>query len=51
LSRIGVITSAPAVLAGLGAGALVNRIGRAGVLAVGGISLAVATLLLLPMQA
>lgn len=54
LQRIGVVTgivtSVPAVLAGLIAGGLTNRIGRAGVLAVGGGALAVSTLLLLPLM-
>ena len=45
----GVVTSVPAVIAGLVAGGLVNRIGRSGVLLAGGVSLAAATALLLPM--
>lgn len=45
----GIVTSVPAVIAGLVAGGLVNRIGRSGVLLVGGISLAVGTASLLPM--
>lgn len=53
LSRIGlvtgIVTSVPAVIAGLVAGGLVNRIGRSGVLLAGGASLAVATASLLPM--
>ncbi|MDG4765713.1 MFS transporter [Solwaraspora sp. WMMD406] len=45
----GIVTSVPAVIAGLVAGGLVARIGRAGVLVLGGVSLAGATLLLLPL--
>ncbi|MFY1650635.1 MFS transporter [Solwaraspora sp. WMMB762] len=45
----GIVTSVPAVVAGLVAGGLVDRIGRAGVLVVGGGSMVVATVLLLPM--
>jgi predicted MFS family arabinose efflux permease len=44
----GVVTSAPAILAGLVAGGLVRRIGRAGVLLVAGVWLAASTALLLP---
>jgi predicted MFS family arabinose efflux permease len=55
LTRIGavtgLVTSVPAVLAGLAAGGLVNRIGRAGVLATGGLALAASTLLLVPVLA
>jgi len=53
LARIGVVTgvvtSAPAIVAGLVAGGLVRRIGRAGVLLVAGAALAVSTALLLPL--
>jgi MFS family permease len=53
LERIGVVTgiviSVPAIAAGLGAGALTSRIGRAGVLVAGGAAIAVSTLLLLPL--
>lgn len=54
LGRIGVVTgvviSIPAVAAGLAAGALTSRIGRAGVLVAGGAAIAVSTLLLLPLM-
>lgn len=54
LARIGVVTgvviSIPAVAAGLAAGALTSRIGRSGVLVAGGASIAVSTLLLLPLM-
>ncbi|NYF58258.1 MFS transporter [Micromonospora purpureochromogenes] len=45
----GVVTSAPAVVAGLLAGAGVGRFGRGAVLVVAGVSLAVSTALLLPL--
>jgi predicted MFS family arabinose efflux permease len=54
LSRIGVVTgivtSVPAIVAGLAAGGLTGRIGRSGVLIAGGASIAVSTLLLLPLM-
>ena len=47
LARIGVVTgiviSVPAIVAGLAAGAVTSRIGRSGVLIVGGASIAVST--------
>ena len=46
----GVVTSVPAIAAGLAAGAVTGRIGRSGVLVVGGASIAVSTLLLLPLM-
>ncbi|RGC66654.1 muropeptide transporter [Micromonospora sp. MW-13] len=53
LERIGVVTgivtSAPAVVAGLVAGASVGRFGRAGVLVAAGVALAASTALLLPL--
>lgn len=53
LTRIGVVTgvvaSVPAVLASLGAGWLVARLGRQRVLVIGGVLLAVALLCLLPL--
>ncbi|WP_432958938.1 MFS transporter [Micromonospora haikouensis] len=45
----GVVTSAPAVVAGLVAGALVGRLGRAGVLVAAGVALAASTAALLPL--
>lgn len=52
LERIGVVTGivagVPAIVAGLGAGALTARIGRSGVLIAGGVALVLSTLLLLP---
>ncbi|MEH0824603.1 MULTISPECIES: MFS transporter [unclassified Micromonospora] len=45
----GVVTSAPAVVAGLLAGAGVGRFGRGAVLVVAGVSLVVSTVLLLPL--
>jgi predicted MFS family arabinose efflux permease len=54
LDRIGVVTgivvSVPAIVAGLAAGGLTGRIGRSGVLIVGGAAIAVSTLLLLPLM-
>jgi predicted MFS family arabinose efflux permease len=54
LERIGVVTgivtSVPAIAAGLAAGAVTSRIGRSGVLIAGGASIAVSTLLLLPLM-
>lgn len=54
LERIGVVTgivvSVPAIAGGLAAGAVTSRIGRSGVLIVGGASIAVSTLLLLPLM-
>jgi predicted MFS family arabinose efflux permease len=54
LGRIGVVTgivtSVPAIAAGLAAGAVTSRIGRSGVLITGGASIAVSTLLLLPLM-
>lgn len=54
LERIGVVTgivaSAPAIAAGLAAGAVTSRIGRSGVLVVGGASIVAATALLLPLM-
>lgn len=53
LERVGLVTgvviSVPAILAGLVAGAGIGRFGRAGVLVVGGLALAAATVLLLPL--
>ncbi|KAB1935731.1 MFS transporter [Micromonospora sp. ALFpr18c] len=46
----GVVTSAPAIVAGLVAGLGIGRFGRGGVLVVGGAALAVSTLLLLPLM-
>ncbi|MGK5673467.1 MFS transporter [Micromonospora sp. URMC 106] len=46
----GVVTSAPAIVAGLLAGAGIGRFGRAGVLVAGGAALAVSTVLLLPLM-
>ncbi|MFF0150111.1 MFS transporter [Micromonospora sp. NPDC005203] len=46
----GVVTSAPAIVAGLVAGFGVSRFGRSGVLVVGGVTLTVSTLLLLPLM-
>ena len=46
----GVVTSVPAIAAGLAAGAVTHRIGRSGVLIVGGAAMAVSTLLLLPLM-
>ena len=54
LARIGVVTgivtSIPAIAAGLAAGALTVRIGRSGVLVVGGASIVASTALLLPLM-
>jgi predicted MFS family arabinose efflux permease len=54
LSRIGVVTgvvtSVPAIAAGLAAGAVTHRIGRSGVLVAGGAAIAVSTLLMLPLM-
>jgi predicted MFS family arabinose efflux permease len=54
LERIGVVTgivvSVPAIVAGLAAGAVTSRIGRSGVLIVGGVSIALSTALLLPLM-
>ncbi|MET7670137.1 MFS transporter [Micromonospora luteifusca] len=46
----GVVTSAPAIVAGLVAGLGIGRFGRSGVLVVGGVALTVSTLLLLPLM-
>lgn len=46
----GVVTSAPAIVAGLVAGAGIGRFGRAGVLVAGGAALAVSTVMLLPLM-
>ncbi|MFG1867305.1 MFS transporter [Micromonospora arborensis] len=46
----GVVTSAPAIVAGLVAGLGIGRLGRSGVLVVGGVALTVSTLLLLPLM-
>ncbi|MFI6779500.1 MFS transporter [Micromonospora sp. NPDC050276] len=46
----GVVTSAPAIVAGLVAGLGIGRFGRGGVLVVGGVALTVSTLLLLPLM-
>ncbi|MGI5525275.1 MFS transporter [Micromonospora sp. CA-259024] len=46
----GVVTSAPAIVAGLVAGLGIGRFGRSGVLVVGGVALAVSTVLLLPLM-
>ncbi|MDG4778895.1 MFS transporter [Micromonospora sp. WMMD961] len=46
----GVVTSAPAIVAGLVAGLGIGRFGRSGVLVVGGAALTVSTLLLLPLM-
>ncbi|MEU1239004.1 MFS transporter [Micromonospora parva] len=46
----GVVTSAPAIVAGLVAGLGVGRFGRGGVLVAGGLALTVSTLLLLPLM-
>lgn len=54
LERIGVVTgivtSVPAIAAGLAAGAVTHRIGRSGVLIAGGAAIALSTLLLLPLM-
>ncbi|MEK8108317.1 hypothetical protein NKG94_31630 [Micromonospora sp. M12] len=46
----GVVTSAPAIVAGLVAGLGIGRFGRSGVLVIGGVTLTVSTLLLLPLM-
>jgi predicted MFS family arabinose efflux permease len=46
----GVVTSAPAIAAGLVAGVGIGRFGRAGVLVAGGVALAASTVLLLPLM-
>ncbi|MCM0677093.1 MFS transporter [Micromonospora phytophila] len=46
----GVVTSAPAIVAGLVAGVGIGRVGRGGVLVVGGAALALSTALLLPLM-
>jgi len=46
----GVVTSAPAIVAGLLAGAGIARYGRGGVLVAGGVGLALSTVLLLPLM-
>ncbi|MEV4117976.1 MFS transporter [Micromonospora sp. NPDC049645] len=46
----GVVTSAPAIVAGLVAGLGIGRFGRGGVLVVGGVTLTVSTVLLLPLM-
>jgi predicted MFS family arabinose efflux permease len=46
----GVVTSVPAIAAGLAAGAVTHRIGRSGVLIAGGAAIAVSTLMLLPLM-
>ncbi|MEH1015935.1 MFS transporter [Micromonospora sp. CPCC 206060] len=45
----GVVTSVPAIVAGLLAGVAIRRFGRSAVLVAGGVALAVATVLLLPL--
>jgi predicted MFS family arabinose efflux permease len=54
LGRIGVVTgivtSVPAIAAGLAAGAVTHRIGRSGVLIAGGAAITVSTVLLLPLM-
>ncbi|MBO4207700.1 MFS transporter [Micromonospora echinofusca] len=45
----GVVTSVPAIVAGLLAGLAIRRFGRSAVLVAGGVALAVATLLMLPL--
>ena len=54
LERIGVVTgvviSVPAIVAGLAAGAVTSRIGRSGVLIVGGVAIAMSIALLLPLM-
>ncbi|WP_089154336.1 MFS transporter [Micromonospora sp. NBS 11-29] len=47
----GVVTSVPAIAAGLVAGVGVGRFGRSGVLVAGGVALAVSTVALLPLMA
>ncbi|WP_410810054.1 MFS transporter [Micromonospora sp. 067-2] len=46
----GVVTSAPAIVAGLVAGLGIGRFGRGGVLVAGGVALALSTMMLLPLM-